>query len=285
MGRLTHIVGVGNQKGGVAKTTNTVHIATALGEMGKRCLIIDCDSNAGSTRHFGIPTDAFAGTFEVLLGDENPKDLVLQADADIEMPPNVFLIPARRKLEHIDEALGKFHSKQNLLKGPVEQLRGEYDYVFVDTGPQAPTPTIAAYMAVDWFLMSARPDSFSIQGLKDALQDVHDAQGAGNPNLRLLGVVMSGVDRRTTLAKRLTEYVRELFIIDGVSAKFETIISHSTVIPRAQELGKTVFQTEPSHLVADQYRALAREIDERLQRLSAPAVVTTATAPEEVANG
>jgi len=174
------------------------------------------------------------------------------------------------RLEQVDDALGKFHSKHELLREPLRRLRGKYEYVFVDTGPQAPTPTIATYMAVDWFLLSVRPESFAIQGLKDALLDIQDAQRHGNAGLQLLGVVMCGVDRRTTLSKRLTEYVEQLFLIDEKhSAKFKTIISHSTVIPRAQEVGKTVFQTEPEHRIADQYRELAREIDGRLHELLA----------------
>ncbi|MBI3782855.1 MAG: ParA family protein [Deltaproteobacteria bacterium] len=288
--RHTFFIGVGNQKGGVAKTTNTVHIATALGEMGYHCLILDCDSNAGATRHFNIPVDSFAGIFEILIGDEEPNDLVLQnGDGDIELPPNVFIIPGRRKLEKVDDALGKFQSKHELLRAPLEKLRGKYDYVFVDTGPQAPTPVIATYMAVDWFLLSVRPESFAIQGLKDALTDIADAQEHGNPTLQLLGVVMSGVDRRTTLSKRLTEYVEKLFLVDGsASAKFATIISHSTVIPRAQEVGKTVFQTEPDHRVTQQYRELALEIQTRLKLLTGVGPETVATSADsegKVANG
>lgn len=71
--RKTRIVAVGNQKGGVGKTTNTVHIAAALGERGWKCLIWDLDMNHGATQHFGVPADSFLGTFEVLTGDENRR--------------------------------------------------------------------------------------------------------------------------------------------------------------------------------------------------------------------
>lgn len=277
-GRLTQIVAVGNQKGGVGKTTNTVHLATALGEMGRRCLIIDLDANSGATRHFGIPATGFMGTFELLLGDEDPEDLALtNGDSDIVLPNNVDIIPCRRKIEDIDDALaskfGKFHVKQKVLIAPLETLRGKYDYVFLDTAPQATTPTVAAYMATDWFILSALPEHFAIQGLQDALQDINDARqnrDADHP-LRLLGVIVSGVDRRTSLSNRLTEYVEKLFAVDDkVSAKFTTVISHSTVIPQAQELGKTVFQTVPRHRVTEQFREVAREIEERAKPFVVP---------------
>ena len=71
--RKTWVIAIGNQKGGVGKTSNTVAIASALGEIGQLCLIWDLDMNQGATRHFGIPSESFLGTFEVLVGDENPE--------------------------------------------------------------------------------------------------------------------------------------------------------------------------------------------------------------------
>ncbi len=71
--RATQVIAIGNQKGGVAKTTNAVHVATALGAKGLRCLIWDLDMNHGATLHFGIPSESFLGTFEVLIGEEQPR--------------------------------------------------------------------------------------------------------------------------------------------------------------------------------------------------------------------
>ena len=105
--------------------------------------------------------------------------------------------------------------------------------------------------------------------LNDALADIQDAQRHGNPHIRLLGVILSGVDKRTRLASTLNEYVEQIFAPDGRrSAKFKTTISRSTVIPQAQKLGKTLFQTQPTHAVTEQYRALAREVETRLLGLT-----------------
>src|SRR5262245_63426252 len=102
----TRVIAVGNQKGGVAKTTNAVHVASALGAMGRRCLIWDLDMNHGATLHFGIPSEGFLGTFEVLIGEEEPADVIItHEDEDVELSENVYMIDARRNIEKIEHVL------------------------------------------------------------------------------------------------------------------------------------------------------------------------------------
>ncbi len=267
--RSTHVVAVGNQKGGVGKTTTCCHLAAALGELGRRCLVWDLDMNHGATRHFGIPPETFLGTFEVLMGEEMPEDVIVtQDDEGVALPTNVHLISARRNLEKIDHALlskSKFVFLQDVLIKPLRSLQGKYDYIFLDTAPNATTPTIAAYKGAKWFVLTAMPDPFAIAGLTDALHDIEDAQNNGNEDLRLLGVLLAGVDKRTRLANTLTSYVEDTFTIDPTkSLKFVTTISRSTVVPQAQKVGKTVLQTDPTHKIADQYRALAKEMEDRI---------------------
>ena len=286
--RRTRIVAVGNQKGGVGKTTNTVHIARALAEIGRKVLIIDLDMNHGATRHFGIEPEAFMGAFDLMVGDEIPNNLVLSAtDKELEgvsLPENVDIIPASRKLESIEKAVAeksKFVSPQEVLRKPLAALRGEYDYIFLDTAPNATLPTLAAYMNADYFILSAMPDPFAIAGLNDALRDIMDAKERGNPGLVLLGVVISAVDKRTSLANSLSDFVEQSFRIgqNAESVKFKSTIGRSTVIPQTQKAGKTLFETHSTHKVTDEYRALAREIEERLLKIETPTEAVTQVAP------
>lgn len=289
--RKTRIVAVGNQKGGVGKTTNTVHIARALAELGRKVLIIDLDMNHGATRHFGVEPEAFLGSFELMVGGEEPQNLVLtHADKEegVSLPENVDLIPAARKLERIDQAVvskSKFVTPHEVLKAPLAALRGLYDYIFLDTAPNATLPTLAAYMNADYFILSAMPDPFAIAGLNDALRDIMDAKQRGNPNLVLLGVVISGVDKRTSLANSLSDFVEQSFRIGqgDDSVKFKSTIGRSTVIPQTQKVGKTLFETHSTHKVTDEYRALAHEIEERVAKIENP--VAEPTTERSVANG
>lgn len=274
--RKGRVIAVGNQKGGVGKTTNTVHIARALAERGAKVLLIDLDMNHGATRHFGIEPEAFLGSFEMLVGAEPAENLILTQN-DLEddggsLPENLDLIPAARKLEGIDQAVmsrSKFTTPRDVLRAPIDSLRDKYDYIFLDTAPNATLPTLAAYMNADYFILSAMPDPFAIAGLNDAVRDIIDARQKGNTDLVLLGVVISAVDKRTSLANSLSEFVEDSFKAgaDGESAKFKTTIGRSTVIPQTQKVGKTLFETHSTHKVTEEYRRLAREIDERLEKI------------------
>ncbi len=283
----TIVIGVGNQKGGVGKTTNTVHIARALAEMGRKVLIIDLDMNHGATRHFGVEPEAFLGSFELMAGEEDPHNLVLtHADKEegVTLPENLDLIPAARKLERIDQAVNarsKFVTPQEVLKTPLNALRGHYDYIFLDTAPNATLPTLAAYMNADYFILSAMPDPFAIAGLNDAMRDIMDAKERGNSKLVLLGVVISGLDKRTSLANTLSEFVEDSFKTgqNTESVKFKSTIGRSTVIPQSQKVGKTLFETHSTHKVTDEYRALAREIEERLHKPESVVIDTAVNTP------
>ena len=272
--RPTKIIAVGNQKGGVGKTTTTVQLARALAERGRKCLIFDLDMNHGATNHFGIEPNAYAGSYEVLLGSETPQTVVLSRDVEeeIELPEGVDLIPANRKLENIAAALAernKMLDPHRILQAPLKTVRGIYDFVFLDTAPNATPPTIAAYKSAEWFLLSAMPETFAIQGLNAAIQDIDAARQHGNPNLRLLGVVLCNVDLRTRLSQQLLDYVDKSFLgKDKVNRKFTTTIPRSTIISSAQKLGKTIFETDPEHKVTEAYRDLAKEFEERIALFS-----------------
>ncbi len=267
--KTSKIIAVGNQKGGVGKTTNTLHLAAALGELGKKSLIIDLDANCGSTRGLGLGTD-WLGAFEVLLGDQDPTDAIVTTDPGegTELPKNVDLIPARRNLEDFEAEFrkrNKFADPTLTLQEPLARLGGTYDFIFLDTAPNASAPTIAAYRTAEWFILSTEASKLSVDGLNDALTDILAVREAGNANLRLLGVIMCKVDSRTRIATTYVEKIRSEFAAAGELGAFETLITRATALERAQGQGKTLFQTEPDHKVAEQFRSLAREFLARLE--------------------
>jgi chromosome partitioning protein len=264
-GLNTVCIGIGNQKGGVGKTSMTVQLACALGELGRRVLVIDLDVNAGATKHFGISSEAFLGSFEMLAEGEHPLDVVITEDDDeVSLPENVHVICGSRKLEELEARLrdknSKFASLNDRLKPVLEQLNGHYDYVLVDTPPSAPLPIILTYTAADYFLLVAIPEGLAIEGLAEAISDINEAREYGGSNVRVLGVVLGAIDRRTRLSRELIAYVENEFKDDFIKPS----IPRSTIIPTAQTLHKTIFETDPKHAVTELYRELAINVERRL---------------------
>lgn len=256
---LGAVLAVGNQKGGVGKTTNTVHIAAALGEKGHKCLIIDLDPGAGATKHLGVKPDSFAGTFELITTDDGPQDLAVIDN----MPKGVHLIPARTELSEIDKHLSKFADRTHVLDRGLDLACQDYDFIMLDTPPFAgATTTVAAYASAQWFILSAFPHILSIHGLNEALNDIADVRSRRNPQLEIIGLVFSSVDRRTRAKVEVEQLMQKHF----PERAFSTYIAQAVALNQAAEKGKTLFDIKKfrKHPVADQYRTIAAEVYERV---------------------
>jgi len=284
--RDTHIIGIGNQKGGVSKTTNAIHLAAALGERGHKCLVIDLDPNLGLTESFDIPTTTL-GTFHMLMGEERAEDVIISEETrqerasrpgeTITLPKNVSVIPANRRIENFDEEYAssddedkKYIAGFDTLQRPMDDLRGQFNFIFLDTAPRAGTLTVAAYKTAQWFILSSTAEKLSVDALRRAMGDIVAANQV-NPALRLLGVVMSQVDTRRKLERTyITKVQRDLQAAGGFGL-FDTFIPSRAVLGKASTLCESLFDFQPEHNelkstneVRDLYRKLAQEIETRV---------------------
>lgn len=276
--RQTRIIAVGNQKGGVGKTATSIHLAAALGELGRKSLIWDLDSNTGLTNAFHIPESVYDGSYEVLLGIKDPDEefcdpaafVVDEEEEGIDLPKGVHVLPAKRELDNLDIAWAqsdrKFEDVKDALKEPLERLRGKYDYIFLDTGPNVSTCTLAAYKAAEWFILVSEPEPLSVKALEAALADIAQVRRRGNPELRLLGIVLTCVTKRRSLDRKMAAWLDENYEGAGEFGVFDDTISRTTYLPRAQESGRTLFQTKPDHEVCEQFRKLARSMEARIKQ-------------------
>jgi len=280
-----HVICVGNQKGGVGKTTTCVQLAAAFAERGSRCLIIDLDMTAGATKLLRAPTQGWTDSFDLLTGAESAIDVVIDnTDPEIELPPNLHLVPGSARLRDLDQFLytHEWIVHQDMLMGPMAQLREVYDYIFLDTPPQNTKTTVPALKASDAVILSTMPDRLAVEALHDALRQIKTAKAGPHPDLVLLGVVVHAVPSpETRLARGLVKSLQGLpDVAPGIPLKFATDITRTVVLQEATQAGKTIFQYAPEHRAAKQYSALAHEVDARLE-----ALLGAAPTREVAANG
>lgn len=277
--KKTHVIMVGNQKGGVAKTTNTINLAGALVERGKKVLVIDLDATSGATKALGAPVTGWHSSYDLLTGGAPPGDCIIQSDdQEVKLPPGIDLIPASKQLVDLEEWLRRRENKwvihQDILLKPIKELRGIYDFIFLDTPPQITTTTLPAMKASDFVILSTMPETASTDQLADALQDVRACTEGPNPHLKLLGIIISAMPRpMTVLARQLNEYVAKNCVDSkGRSHRFNTAISRTTTIQEARAVRTTVLVYQGDSRVADEYRELAKEVLARIETITSETV-------------
>ncbi len=290
--RNTRVIAVGNQKGGCGKTATAIHLAAALGELGRKTLIWDLDANAGLTDAFRVPS-VYGGTLELLLGEKDEEEefcdpisyVIDETEEGISLPKGVSIIPASRELDNLEKhwlnSDRKFEDVRDALAEPLSKLNGHFDYIILDTGPNVSATTVAAYKSADWFLLVSQPEPLSINKLEAALSDIVTVKRRGNEKLRVLGIVLTCVIRRRALDRRMSRRLEQDYgEIEGLGV-FDTTISRTTYLPRSQEHGRTMFQDHPDHEVCEQFRALARSVEDRIKKADGePSKPATAT-PEQ----
>lgn len=225
------VIAIGNQKGGVGKTTVTVNLAAALGDRGHKVLVIDLDPSGGATHHLGVDPYAYEGTVELLAGQGDSTYLAITEN----MPENVSLIAAR------DELGATEGDRVARLRAGLATARSEYDFILLDTPPNPKSPnTFAAYAVADWFLFVTTPHALSIRGLTEALRDVGTVRQAINPGLEVLGVVFNAVDTRSLALRHTRAFLKKHPSLRPFGRK--GFIPLSVLPNNAAEQGKTLFQ-------------------------------------------
>lgn len=249
------MLAVVNQKGGVGKSTTAVNLSAALGEAGKKILLVDMDPQGNATSGFGLSkTDRELCIYDALLGEAGFADMIVShADFPIDV------VPATIQLAGAEVELVTAMSRETRLKGLIDPLRDEYDYVIIDCAPSLGLLTINALTAADGVLIPIQCEFYSLEGLSKLLDSVRLVKTHLNPGLEVFGVVMTMHDGRTKLAQQVVDEVREFFG-DGA---FETLVPRSVRISEAPSFGQSIIEYDSRGKGAAAYRNLAKEVMSR----------------------
>lgn len=249
------IIVIANQKGGVGKTTTAINLAAGLAGQRKKVLLIDLDPQSNSSLSFMEPERMNGGAYELFAEPARSVDELVYETA----VPNLSIMPARISLAKLEAKLiGDFDAAFKL-RDRLENLKGKYDVILIDTPPTLGILTVNAMVAANHVIIPIQSSYFALEGTDDLLETIEKIRSRPNPDLNLLGVVVTLFDRRTTISKDVESHIRNVF---GKKA-FKTVITRSVRLEESPAHKKPIFDYAPRSSGAFEYESLSKEVLKR----------------------
>jgi chromosome partitioning protein len=248
---MTITIAVANQKGGCAKTTTAVNLAAALAESKQSVLLIDLDPQANASHWLGAAADE-PGIFQLLTTKVTATSLLVKTHTE-----GLSLLAGSRSLANIEKSLAGELSVETLLKRRLASLDElAFDYVLIDTPPTIGLMTLNALCAAQQVLIPVTTHVLTLSGVAQLMQTFDDVKDVLNPGLLLLGLLPCRVDQRTRHSKDIVDALIERFGKQVLEAR----IRENIRLAEAPSFRKTILQYQPNSNVAEDFRALAREV-------------------------
>lgn len=253
---MAHIIAIANQKGGVGKTTTAINIAAYLAKMGKHTLLIDLDPQGNSTSGLGIDKTSVAQTvYDVLRGSVTiTNSIVKTAFADLDV------LPANSDLAVAEIELAQRPNREYVLKTAMQGL--SYDYIIIDCPPSLGLLTINGLVATQMLLIPAQAEYYALEGLGQLLNTVKRVRSALNPHLKLLGVVVTMLDGRTSLSSAVMAELNKHF----GKLLFDTTVPRNIRLAEAPSHGKPIYAYDRFCRGAFAYKKLSKEVIRRVEQ-------------------
>jgi chromosome partitioning protein len=254
--KTTKIIAVLNQKGGVGKTTTAINVAAYLAKQGNTVLVLDADPQGNATSGLGLEKGGLDATLcDVLVSALDLSNIVSETSTE-----NVFIAPTDARLASAEIELAGRPDREKILKKSLDAGNLAYDYVLIDCPPALGLLTINALTAADYVLIPVQAEYYALEGLSQLLQVMQQVRASFNPDLELLGVVMTMFDRRTTLAEQVYGEVKKHF----GDKLFKTVIPRNIRLAEAPSYGKPISEHDKWSKGARAYKSLAKEISQNV---------------------
>jgi chromosome partitioning protein len=249
------ILAITNQKGGVGKTTTAINLAAAIAQRGLKTLLVDLDPQANCTLSY-VNLDEVQSSIYDILTDTSipPRDIVRKS-------PILCLdvLPARISLAKFESQMVAEFDGHFRLKDRLESLASEYDYMVIDTPPTLGLLTVNALVAATHVLIPIQSSYYALEGTDDLLETIDRIRQRPNPDLQVLGVVITLHDRRTVLGRDIKQRIQEVFK-DKV---FKTSISKNIRLEESPAYKQSIFTFAPNSTGALEYYRLSEEVISR----------------------
>jgi len=250
------IITIANQKGGVGKTTTAINLAAALAHKGVSTLLIDLDPQSNATLSFADPHTIERSMFDVMVGTGTSLGEVIRPTH----LPTLRLAPARISLAKVESSLVGELDAHFRLKDRLGEEVERYEYVIIDTPPTLGLLTVNALVAASHLLIPIQASYFALEGTDDLLETVDKIKTRPNPDLQILGVLVTLLDRRTLIAR---DSVQEIIKVFGDKV-FRTHITRSVRLEESPAYRTSIFEHAPDSSGAAEYYALCEEVMARV---------------------
>ena len=250
------IISFANQKGGVGKTTSCVNIASSLGVLGFKVLIIDLDPQGNTTSGVGISKKGLKATTKELLTGELPVGEII-----IETPyKNLDVIPTNTALAGAEFDLFDLDDSEFRIKKALDEVKNKYDYILIDCPPSLGMLTINAFAASDGVVVPMQCEFYALEGLSQLMITINRIKRMYNPDLAITGILITMYNSRLLLSMQVISELEKHYV-DKI---FRTKISRNVKLTEAPGFGKPAYYHDKSSKGSKEYLEVAKELATRI---------------------
>jgi len=251
---MAKIISLVNQKGGVGKTTSAINLATYLASAGKFVLLVDLDPQGNASSGLGIdPRKNRKSLYHSMINGEHPSSVIIKTKTF-----GHDLIPASQDLAGAGIELVQMDNREFRLYNVLREIRTNYDYIIIDSPPSLGLLTINGLVASDEVIVPVQTEYFALEGLSQLLNTINLVRENLQPNLKIMGALLTMYDKRNRLARQVIKEVQDHF----PGFVFDSIIPRSVRLAEAPGFGKSILSFDGLSKGARAYKNLAREVIE-----------------------
>ncbi len=253
--KLGKIIALANQKGGVGKTTTAINLAASLATLEKSVLLIDADPQANASSGLGVDIqEVDCSIYECIINHADVRDAIYTTDIS-----GLDIIPSHINLVGAEIEMLTVPNREKVLKGILEPVRDDYDYILIDCSPSLGLITVNALTAANSVIIPVQCEYFALEGIGKLLHTIKIIKSKLNPKLEIEGFLLTMYDNRLRLANQIYDEVKRHF----QELVFKTVIQRNVKLSESPSHGLPVILYDADATGAKNHLALAKEIISR----------------------